>query len=104
MDGTPLAYPWEAGLGDAVVVSRIDATYCSPRCRQAASRARRGIRNGWGGAIDRRARRSRAAIAVAVTGQEEAPWPAARSAGGSSAGSISPSATAAGQPGREVPE
>lgn len=71
VDGTPLARPWEAGAGDAALVSRSDATYCSPRCRQAASRARRGLRHGWGGASDRRMRRSRAAIAVAVTGQEE---------------------------------
>ena len=70
VDQTPLAYPWEAGRGDAVVVSRVDARYCSPRCRQAASRHRRGVSHGWGGASDRRQRRARAAIAAAVTGQE----------------------------------
>ncbi len=69
VDGTPIAH-WEIHGPDAVVVSRSDATYCSPRCRQAASRARRGLRDGWGRASDRAARRARARAAAAVTGQE----------------------------------
>lgn len=53
---------------NAVVVLRADAAYCSPRCRQAASRRARGLRHGFGGTVDRRARRARAAAALPVTG------------------------------------
>ncbi len=59
----------EAPAGDYVVVNRRDAKTCTPRCRQAASRRRRGVRHGWGDTIDRQARRSRLAAVVGVTGQ-----------------------------------
>lgn len=72
MDGTPLAQAWERPGPDAVPVSRRDATYCSPRCRQAASRARRGLRHGWGGADDRRRRRDAWRSHGAVTGHADA--------------------------------
>ncbi len=71
VDGTPIALPPEAAPADAALAARSDATYCSPRCRQAASRARRGLRSGWGDASDRAARRARARSGVAVTGQED---------------------------------
>lgn len=48
---------------------RRDVRYCNDACRQAASRARRGIPHGWGDATDRKARRAAAASVVPVTGQ-----------------------------------
>ena len=68
VDGTPLAYAFEPAGPDAVRVGRSDAAYCSPRCRQAASRARRGLRHGWGDASDRRHRRVTRRTGAAVTG------------------------------------
>jgi hypothetical protein len=72
VDGTPLATRYESDPHpDAVRIDRYDAVYCSPRCRQAASRARRGLRHGWGDTTDRAARRARAVSSLPVTGQEE---------------------------------
>jgi hypothetical protein len=48
---------------------RKDARYHSPACRKAATRARLGVKHGWGGTQERRERRKRAAAREAVTGQ-----------------------------------
>jgi hypothetical protein len=48
--------------------ARVDARYGSDACRQAASRARRGLKHGWGGTTDREARRAATTGVVAVTG------------------------------------
>lgn len=42
--------------------------YDFPSCRLAAWRRRHGLAHGWGGAIDRRARRATAAGLLAVSG------------------------------------
>lgn len=70
VDGTPIALPREGSPDGAALAARSDAAYCSPRCRQAASRARRGLRHGWGDATDRAGRRARSRASAAVTGQE----------------------------------
>ena len=75
VDGTPIA-SWRSARppADAVLVRRLrDTTYCSPRCRQKASRRRRGLPSGWGDAHDRSDRRARARAVVPVTGQEATP-------------------------------